>query len=122
MRPSGVPYHLSEINLQFEYNITYQVNLKTALRTYQKKYSKKRNDLKRAEKSETDLGDIQKFEKQLDNHSILGWLNNFLKIRNDTKSNLKNGDGNLQSVTKIMGKTALWTIFCFSHLNNVEKK
>ena len=41
------------------------------------------------------LADIQKFEKQLENHSFLGWLNNFLKLRNDIRSNLKNDNDNI---------------------------
>ena len=41
--------------------------------------------------------DIQIFEKQLENYSFLGWFNNFLKLRNDTRSNLKNDDNNVDS-------------------------
>ena len=40
------------------------------------------------------LADIQKCEKQLENYRFLGWLNNFLKLRNDVRSNLKNDSDN----------------------------
>ena len=33
----------------------------------------------------------------MENYSFLGWLNNFLKLRNDTRSNLKNDDDNIDS-------------------------
>ena len=62
-----------------------------------KEYSKKKNNLRRAKRSGFGLADIQKFEKQLENYSFLGWLNNFLKLRNDTRSNLKNDDDNIDS-------------------------
>ena len=35
---------------------------------------------------------IQNSEKQLESYSFLSRLNNFLNLRNDTRSNLKNGD------------------------------
>ena len=31
------------------------------------------------------------------NYSLLGWLNNFLKLRNGTRSNLKDDDDNIDS-------------------------
>ena len=62
-----------------------------------KKYSKKKNDLKRVKRSGAGFADIQKFEKQLENYCFLGWLNSFLKIRNDTRGNLKNDDDNIDS-------------------------
>ena len=46
---------------------------------------------------EAGLADIQKFEKQLENYSFLGWLNNFLKLRNNTRTNLKNDNHNVDS-------------------------
>ena len=46
---------------------------------------------------EAGLADIQKFEKQLENYSFLGWLNNFLKLRNNTRSHLKNDNDNVDS-------------------------
>ena len=46
---------------------------------------------------EAGLADIQKFEKQLENYSFLGWLNNFLKLRNNTRTNLKNDNDNVDS-------------------------
>ena len=33
----------------------------------------------------------------MENYSFLGWLNSFLKLRNDTRSNLKNDDDNIDS-------------------------
>ena len=33
----------------------------------------------------------------MENYSFLGWLNNFLKLTNDTRSNLKNDDDNIGS-------------------------
>ena len=33
----------------------------------------------------------------MENYSFLGWRNNFLKLRNDTRSNLKNDDDNIDS-------------------------
>ena len=33
----------------------------------------------------------------MENYSFLGWLNNFLKLRNDKRSNLKNDDDNIDS-------------------------
>ena len=33
----------------------------------------------------------------MENYSFLGWFNNFLKLTNDTRSNLKNDDGNIGS-------------------------
>ena len=33
----------------------------------------------------------------MENYSFLGWLNNFLKLRNDTRSNLKNDNDNIDS-------------------------
>ena len=33
----------------------------------------------------------------MENYSFLGWLNNFLKLSNDTRSNLKNDDDNIDS-------------------------
>ena len=33
----------------------------------------------------------------MENYCFLGWLNNFLKLRNDTRSNLKNDDDNIDS-------------------------
>ena len=67
--------------------------------------------------------------------NLLETLTDFLKDRkqrvalnwqNSLKTNIEAGvpQGSiLQSVTKIMGKTAIWTILCFSPLpplNNVE--
>ena len=46
---------------------------------------------------EAGLADIQKFEKQLENYSFLGWLNHFLKLRNNTRSHLKNDNDNVDS-------------------------
>ena len=43
------------------------------------------------------LAEIRKFEKQLENYSFLGWLNYFLKLRSDTRSNLKNNDDKVNS-------------------------
>ena len=33
----------------------------------------------------------------MQNYSFLGWLSNFLKLRNDTRSNLKNDNDNIDS-------------------------
>ena len=33
----------------------------------------------------------------MENYSFLGWLNNILKLRNDTRSNLKNDNDNIDS-------------------------
>ena len=33
----------------------------------------------------------------MENYSFLGWLHNFLKLRNDTRSNLKNDNDNIDS-------------------------
>ena len=52
-------------------------------------------------------------------------LNKQQKLDADPKTIQINFTGNLQSVTKIMGKTAIWTILCFSPLlplSNVEKQ
>ena len=36
----------------------------------------------------TDIADVEKLENSLKAYSFLGWLNHFLKLRNDTRSNL----------------------------------
>ena len=33
----------------------------------------------------------------MENYNLLSWLNNFLKLRNGTRSNLKNDDDNIDS-------------------------
>ena len=70
---------------------------KNCFTNLKKKYSKKKNDLKWAKGSAAGLADIQKFEKQLDNYSFLDWLNHFLKLKNDTRSNWKDDDDNTDS-------------------------
>ena len=60
-----------------------------------KKYIKKKNNLKKVKTSGAGLADIEKFEKTLGELQLLGWFNNFLKLRNDTRTNLKNGDDNI---------------------------
>ena len=48
-------------------------------------------------RSGADLADIQKCEKQLQNYCFLGWLSNLLKLRNETRSSLKNDYENIDS-------------------------
>ena len=72
------------------------MNLRTASQS-SKKYSQKKNDLKRAKSSKAGLTDIKKFQKQLENYSFLSWLSHFPKLRNDKRSNLKNDEDNIHS-------------------------
>ena len=61
---------------------------KNAFTNLKKRYSKKRNDVKRAKRSGAGLADVQRFENQLEVYSFLSWLYPFMKLRNDTRSNL----------------------------------
>ena len=44
--------------------------------------------MKRAKRSGAGLADVQRFENQLEVYSFLSWLYPFIKLRNDTRSNL----------------------------------
>ena len=49
-------------------------------------------------RSGASLTDIEKFEKTpLGELQLPGWFYNFLKLRNDTRTNLKNDDDNIWS-------------------------
>ena len=61
------------------------------------KYSKKKSDLKKAKRWVTALVGIQCFEKQLEDFSLLDWLNHVLKLRKVTRSNLKDDDDNINN-------------------------
>jgi hypothetical protein len=65
---------------------------KNAFNNLKKRYSKKRNDVKRAKRSGAGLADVQKFEKSFEVYSFLGWLNHFLQLRDDTLTNLTSED------------------------------
>ena len=71
-----------------EFKLLFLGDAKNAFNNLKKRYSKKRNDLKRAKRSGAGLADVQKFEKAFEVYSFLGWLNNFLQLKDDTMTNL----------------------------------
>ena len=74
------------------------MNLRTASQTQRRSTARKKATWKeRIDRQQALLTfkNSKKKKKQLENYSFLGWLNNFLKLTNDTRSNLKNDDDNI---------------------------
>ena len=98
-------YHEYSIQIIGYYSHSFSIILgesKCAFQNLKKSYSKKRNNLKKAKRSGAGLKDIQKYEKQLEECAFLGWLNNFVSLRDDTKNNITNGN-NGQDFTESSG-------------------
>ena len=62
---------------------------KTAFTNLKKRYSKKKNDLKRKKRSGKGKSDVSKFENALNQYKFLFWIDPYLKNKKETRSNLK---------------------------------
>ena len=64
-----------------------------------KRYSKKRNQLKSVKRYGAGKADI--FEKELAKYVFLAWLDPYIRLRNDTKTNLSVADEHMPSDNEI---------------------
>ena len=62
---------------------------KTAFTNLKKRYSKKKNDLKRKKRTGKGKSDVSKFENALNQYKFLFWIDPYLKNKKETRSNLK---------------------------------
>ena len=60
--------------------------------------------MKKAKRSGAGLADIERFQRQLESLSFLSWLNPYMKLRNDTRCNIKNNTDNSRSGEDADGK------------------
>ena len=59
-----------------------------AFENLKKRYSKKRSQLKQAKRSGAGKVDVDSYQKELDKYAFLQWLEPFIRLRNDTRTNL----------------------------------